>query len=303
VNPDPALTGYGASDDYPETINAFNGSAQADHVRNQTFHGFHIPTRVGDNKLFTASGGGSNTTTNSTFTFYRGYAFCNRRNPRGNDGLSLDFVNWVQPDMFATGIDSGFDTESDAGATAVDIRGCSIFDNSASLGDIYDNGSGTAFYYGTSGLTPTTDHSVALNTPTLVWTGSNPFSSSRVGPYTGRPTAVAMDGTLRTAILAEVAGTHAITLEAPGGTIDPISGGQSSWLSFNTTIGNGGFFATKMLPYEKRYRDSIFRPWFYRWNPSARVKVKEWTANWPGLNPHVERGMDHVIHRPLFGGV
>lgn len=282
----------GMSGDEPENFSIFNNTG-VNNTRLITLHGCYVPNEESGSKFMTfVAGTDGSGNTNTLITILRGYSFAASRSPFVKDGGQIDIVNFVQPafsGFMQGGITSG-DTQ-----TNMNIRGCSIYGNSAQFDEVNDGGTGDV-YYGTSGLTPTTDHSVELNSPTVNITAQ---TTSRLSGFAHEPTATAMDGTLRAAILAEDYTTYAITLESPPGTLDPITAGHAAVMSFDHAFYPTIQF-TKMEPYEQRFRDSLFRPWFYRWNNAAKTLVKEWTADWPGLNPHAERGANLL---PAFQGV
>ena len=286
---DPAVASM--SGDSPEMINCFNGTNSGDITRYITMHGFYIPTHVFDSKHFTGSAGGSNTTVNTLILFLRGYSFAWKRSPRGNDGMSIDIVNLVQPDHESDGVSSGIVPTSAVSNTRVDVRGCSIFNNTTTFGDISMTNSNILAYYVTDGSgDQVVDDSVELKTPDINWGGTNPQSTSQVGTYAAgtKPTPEAMDGTLRTLILSETATSYTISEDTPPDTLDPITAGHSAWNTLHNAL--PGVFHIKMEPYEDRFRQSLYEPFFYRWNNAAKALVKEWNADWPGLQPEVSRG-------------
>lgn len=213
---DPLIGNLGGNGfDEPETIEVFNNTNDPDYTRNITFDRCYVPAYVSGSKFFQSSGGGSNTTTNTLVCFYRGYSYAHKRNPRGNDGLSIDLCNWVQPTIGAS-IQAGPDTRSSVGNSKVDFRGVWVQDNNASNGDIFlQDGALAVYYVIDSSGDAANDANVENGNPLIVFPPGEPQSTSQITLYTSRgltkPSANAMNSTLRNQILAEVAGTYDIT--------------------------------------------------------------------------------------------
>lgn len=312
VDQNPAIATM--SGDEPECINCFRGSAQPNWERNVTFDRFYVPTFVDGTKMFTGSAGSTNSAENTLIGWWRGYAYVDRRNPRGNDGMNLDFQNWVQPQI-AHGIQAGFDTRSSlATATILDIDECWIESNENGdptfLGDIDVESGVTVGYIG----------GVENNSPTVDWNGGTPNATSQTtAVYTAkgisRDTAATMDGTLRAAILAETATSYAVTeappIEPPA-TLDPIGAGQNLYNAAKRILGPGVLQTViprawlplyerirptyRWLPGDRRAEDAIFGGCrLKRWSNAMQGWIVEPTWMYPGLQPEFEGMMPYDV--------
>lgn len=282
IEPDTAVGTM--SGDSPESISIWNNSGAGDLTKLITMHGVYIPTpRIFDTKHCTGGGAASAQASNTYVTWYRGYSHAYKRAPRGSDSINYDIVNFVQPDIDGSvlvGIDISSDTNT------ADIRGCSIYGNGGSFGDVNVGSASASVYYVTSGAG--VDNNVELNSPTV---SANVQGTTALGAYTGKPTATAMDGTLRSTILAEVAGTYSITQEAPPTSIDPISAGHSSWLSFHKAV--PGIFYWE--PTEQRVKDYIFGALTFRRRIGRGLFSFERSYHYRGLEPQIERPQSFCV--------
>lgn len=286
--------------DEPEGFSRFNGSA-VDNVCNVTYHCCGVVNEEAQSKAWlqnSGSGGFGTGSSNTSYSMYRCYSFAGARSPLLGDAILADLINFVWPEHTGATQQGGEirrGGKMNLVAAYIHATGASAQDWSAeTLGSVEPE-----IYYVTSGGGD--DNSLEGGTPTFLWDGANPYSTSRFTPAAGAEiTPLAMTTALRDIILAETAGTYPIFFEAPAGTLTPVSAARAAYLSF-TENGFRDFF-TKLEPYEKRFRDSIHQPYFYRWNDAAKTKVKEWTADWTGLNPHASRSRLYIPAQKQFGG-
>lgn len=283
------------SGDRPEGFDSWIGSTA--YTTLVTLHSCSIPSayEFSNSKFLTA---GSDTTDGASghgFTMYRCYAYVWKRFPLMGDAMSLDMVNCVIPDMTLRRETAAQSRDSN---TKLDLRANYVYGNEIiTQAEVQDNGSGTVYYVTSGGAG--NDDNFEVNSPVIDLSPAQ--TTTRIGAYTGRPTSAAMDGTLQTAIEAEVAGTYAITQESPPDTLDPLSAGHIARMSFENEFSPTVQFV-KMEVYEQRWRETQSYGFFYRWNNAAKCLVKEWTADWPGLNPHAGRGYMYLPTRTQFGG-